>query len=124
MKRILIAEDEARIAFFIAKGLRKNGFETAIASDGEQAVKMVQIGSFDLLLLDINLPVKDGWSVLSELRNHQYLLPVIIVTATQDFQAHLTKVENRVNDYVAKPFCFSDLIERIKNVLANYGEER
>lgn len=124
MKYILIAEDKSRIASFIAKGLHKNGFETAIASDGEQAVQMAQSGSFDLLLLDINLPLKDGWSVLAELRKHQYLLPVIIVTACQDFQGHLVAVEKGANGYILKPFRFADLLGRIKTVLENYTEEK
>jgi DNA-binding response OmpR family regulator len=122
MKRILIAEDESRIASFLAKGLHQNGFETAIARNGEQAIQMAQSGSFDLLLLDIRMPLKDGWSVLAELRTQQYLLPVIIVTVCQETQDQLAGFQNGANDYVTKPFRFIDLLERINTVLEIDGK--
>ena len=109
MANILIAEDESRIASFIEKGLRKNGFNTAIASDGEQTLAMIQSQNFDLLLLDLGLPIKDGWTVLKELRSQEYKLPIIIVSAN-DFSQDSTEV----TDYIAKPFRFQDLLARVK----------
>ena len=84
MNQILIVEDESRLAAFLQKGLRKNGYETVIANDGEQAVKMVLGKKFDLMVLDIGLPIKDGFTVLQELRNNQEKFPVIIITARSD----------------------------------------
>jgi DNA-binding response OmpR family regulator len=113
MNRILIAEDESRIASFIEKGLRKNGFTTAVAEDGNQAVSMAETGDFDLLLLDIGLPGKDGWAVLKSLRSQGRHLPVIIVSARDEVK---DKVIGRVagaNDYVTKPFQFRDLLARV-----------
>ncbi|NEP11990.1 MAG: response regulator [Symploca sp. SIO2C1] len=108
MNRILIAEDEYRLACFIEKGLRKNGFCTAIAPDGEQALQMALSGDFDLLLLDLGLPEKDGWAVLEELRSQGEQIPVIIVSA----RAEIEKKQG-VNDYLKKPFRFNNLLKRI-----------
>lgn len=81
MSRILIAEDESRIAAFIEKGLQKNGFDTAIATNGEEALQMAESNGFDMLLLDLGLPIKDGWTVLQELRDRGKKIPIIIVSA-------------------------------------------
>ncbi|MBW4618780.1 MAG: response regulator [Cyanosarcina radialis HA8281-LM2] len=113
MNRILIAEDEARIANFIEKGLRKNGFTTAIAPDGEQAVLMVKTDEFDLLLLDLGLPIKDGWAVLKELRAQEKQIPVIVVTARDDLADKAIAQKYLVNDYITKPFSFQDLLEKV-----------
>lgn len=117
MNRILIAEDEDRIANFIEKGLRKNGFATAIAADGEQAVSMIQTDKFDLLLLDLGLPVKDGWAVLKELRADEKQIPVIVVTARDDLADKAIAQKYLVKDYVTKPFSFQDLLEKVSNHL-------
>ncbi len=109
MTSILIAEDESRIAAFIEKGLRKNGFDTAIAKDGEQALLMLQSNNFDLILLDLGLPVKDGWTVLKELRSQGKQIPIIIVSAFNP-----TNEIAEVNDYIVKPFRFQDLLARVK----------
>ncbi|MBE9166439.1 response regulator [Pleurocapsales cyanobacterium LEGE 06147] len=118
MSCILIAEDEERLAAFIDKGLRKYGYETAIAFDGEQAVQMAASGRYHLLLLDLGLPVKDGWTVLAQLQQIQKSLPTIIVTARNDPQDRLAGLQAGVIDYVTKPFSFKDLLARIQGVLS------
>lgn len=112
MNNILIAEDESRIAAFIEKGLQKNGFETQVAADGEQALLMMQSHEFDLLLLDLGLPIKDGWTVLKELRNKGYKIPIIVVSAYSDINKN-----NDMTDCMTKPFGFQDLLTRIKSYL-------
>ena len=114
---ILIAEDESRLATMLAKGLRKNGFETAIASDGEQALKMAQNGCFDLLLLDLGLPIKNGWTVLAELRKRHASMPIIILTAFGDESDCSVGLQRGANDYMMKPFRFADLLSRIRTFL-------
>ncbi len=109
MSSILIAEDESRIAAFIQKGLEKNGFKTAIASDGEEALLMAQSDDFDLLLLDLGLPIKDGWTVLKNLRSQGKQIPIIIVSAFD-----VTNEVAEVDDYITKPFRLQDLLMRIK----------
>ena len=118
MNQILIVEDEARLAAFVDKGLRKNGFNTFIATDGEQAILIAESRDFDLMLLDLNLPVKDGWTVLQELRNYGKLFPVIIVTALSDDQGKAAALKAGANDYVTKPFSFKDLLERVRAQLS------
>lgn len=113
MSHILIVEDEARVAAFVEKGLRQNGFDTAVAEDGEQALFLAQNLDFDLMLLDLKLPIKDGWTVLQELRNHGKKLPIIIITAANDEQDKINALAAGANDYVAKPFSFTYLLERV-----------
>lgn len=117
MYRILIAEDESRIAAFVDKGLRKNGFDTAIVSNGNDVLAILQTEVFNLLLLDIGLPGKDGLTVLKELRQSQQKLPVVIVTARNGDQNRQISLNLGANDYIAKPFRFVELLEAIKNQL-------
>lgn len=117
MSRILIAEDEARLAAFVDKGLRKYGFCTAIAEDGEQALQMAASGEFTLLLLDLGLPLKDGWAVLKELRSQGKALPIIIVTALNGESNRTAALQYGANDYLTKPFRFNDLLELVRSHL-------
>jgi two-component system, OmpR family, copper resistance phosphate regulon response regulator CusR len=119
---ILIAEDEERLAAFVEKGLKKNGFETIVAADGVQALNVIfQRGSYandqqpvDLLLLDLGLPIKDGWAVLDETRAQHPDLPIIIVTAMTDERDRQRAFASGANDYLPKPFKFSDLLAKVR----------
>ncbi len=121
MNRILIAEDESRIAAFIEKGLRSHGFSTAIAGDAESATQMALGSAFDLLILDIGLPGKSGFDVLEELRGQGEKIQVIILTARDDIQDKVTGFEAGADDYLTKPFRFEELLVRIKARLRNNG---
>jgi DNA-binding response OmpR family regulator len=114
MFQILIVEDEERLAAFIDKGLRKQGYTTAIAEDGEKALRMVHEKPFDLILLDLGLPIIDGWTVLKELRQQGEVRPIIIVTARKDEREKVLAMGETATDFVTKPFRFSDLLERIQ----------
>ena len=114
MRRILIAEDEGRIASFIEKGLRSNGFVTTTVADGESAYHYAASGSFDLLLLDIGLPGRDGFSVLEQLRATQNAIPVIILTARDSAADTVAGLDGGADDYVRKPFVFDELLARIR----------
>lgn len=114
MNQILIVEDEAGIAALIEKGLRKQGYTTILAEDGQQALFMAQNSNFDLMLLDLGLPLLDGWTVLKELRNRQETRPIIILTACKDDREQTMLLNNGADDYISKPFRFSDLLEKIK----------
>ncbi|MDJ0674333.1 MAG: response regulator transcription factor [Calothrix sp. MO_167.B42] len=113
MKQILIVEDEARLAAFVDKGLRKHGFETQIAEDGNLAINQVASSKVDLLLLDLGLPVKDGLTVLKELRSQGKTFPIIVVTARTDDKDRTVAMASGANDYMTKPFRFKELLERI-----------
>ncbi len=115
INHILIAEDEERLAAFIEKGLRKYGFTTDVAADGQQALQKALNEEFGLLLLDLGLPITDGWAVLKELRAQGEQFPIIIVTALNDHDRNRAIALNLgANDYVTKPFKFSDLLEKVK----------
>jgi two-component system, OmpR family, copper resistance phosphate regulon response regulator CusR len=114
VNRILIAEDEERIASFLEKGLRANGFTTAVATDGHQAVAMARSGDFDLLILDLGLPGRDGSDVLRELREWDRRTPVLILTARDSLTDKVAGLEAGADDYVTKPFRFEELLARVR----------
>ena len=114
MNRILIAEDEARIASFVEKGLRANGFTTTVVSDGNEALAAARSGEFDLLILDIGIPKRDGFEVLEEIRARDTRLPVIILTARTDVRDTVAGLEGGADDYVTKPFRFEELLARVR----------
>jgi DNA-binding response OmpR family regulator len=112
--RILIAEDEERIASFIQKGLRANGFATTIAPDGHRAVALARSGEFDLVILDLGLPGKDGSEVLSELREWDRRTPVLILSARDNLMDKVSGLDAGADDYVTKPFRLEELLARIR----------
>jgi DNA-binding response OmpR family regulator len=114
MPNILIAEDEPRIASFIEKGLRSQGFTTAVVGDGLYVLDLAQSGTFDLLILDLGLPGKDGFQVLEELRGQGENLPVIILSARSDIHDKVAGLEGGADDYVTKPFRFEELLARVR----------
>lgn len=124
MSHILIAEDESRIAAFIDKGLRSNGFTTTVIDNGLDALYLAQEKPFDLLILDLGLPEKDGLEVLEELRGQGQTLPIIILTARDDIHDKVTGLENGADDYVTKPFRFEELLARIRARLRNLPTAR
>jgi DNA-binding response OmpR family regulator len=114
VSRILIAEDEVRIASFLEKGLRANGFTTAVAADGHEAVALAGSGSFDLLILDLGLPGRDGFDVLGELRGRGSQIPVVILTARDSVRDTVAGFEGGADDYITKPFSFEELLARVR----------
>ena len=114
MRRILIAEDEPRVAAFLDKGLQANGFTTAIAATGSETIAYALDGDFELIVLDLGLPEKDGLAVLEELRGQGCQIPIVILTARDDISDKLTGFELGADDYVTKPFRFEELLARIR----------
>ncbi len=118
MSRILIAEDEPRIAAFVEKGLRANGFATTVVGDGLSALDRARSGEFDLVVLDIGLPVLDGFAVLRALRAERCAVPVVVLTARDSVQDTVAGLEGGADDYMAKPFRFEELLARVRLRLA------
>ena len=113
MNRILIAEDEERLASFLEKGLRANGYTTTVVAEGGAASLMARDEDFDLLILDIGLPGKDGFTVLREIRAASQRLPVLILTARDELEDKVAGLEGGADDYVTKPFRFEELLARV-----------
>jgi DNA-binding response OmpR family regulator len=114
VNRVLIAEDERRIASFLEKGLRSNGFATATVGDGEAAYQYARSGEFDLLILDIGLPKVDGFTVLRRLREARVDIPVVILTARDSVRDTVAGLESGADDYIRKPFAFEEVLARVR----------
>jgi DNA-binding response OmpR family regulator len=122
MTRILIAEDEPRLAAFLDKGLRAQGFTTTVVSDGTAASAIASDEEFDLLVLDLGLPGKPGAEVLRDLRLSGQRMPVLILTARDDIDSTVAGLEGGADDYVTKPFRFEELLARIRARLREQPE--
>jgi two-component system, OmpR family, copper resistance phosphate regulon response regulator CusR len=123
VSRILIAEDEARLASFLQRGLRANGFTTSVAGDGVTASTLARHEQFDLMILDLGLPRRHGSVVLRDLRSAGHRLPVIVLTARDDISDKLAAFEGGADDYLTKPFRFEELLARVRARLRVDGTE-
>ncbi len=121
MNRILIAEDEERLAAFLEKGLRANGFTATVVHDGPSALALARDDDFDLLVLDLGLPGLDGMTVLRTIRAQGQRLPVLVLSARDDVQDKVAGLEHGADDYVTKPFRFEELLARVRVRLRDEG---
>ena len=115
--RILVIEDENKTAAFLSKGLREAGFAVDVARDGETGLEQARATSFDLLIVDIMLPHKDGWDVVTELRRDGIRTPILFLTARDSVRDRVKGLELGADDYLVKPFAFSELLARVRSVL-------
>ncbi len=123
MARILIVEDEERIASFVAKGLRAEGHQPTVAPDGETALDLVLRGDYELVVLDIGLPGIDGFAVLDQMRSQGARMPVIVLTARDSVGDTVAALDGGADDYMPKPFRFAELLARVR-VRLRAGESR
>jgi two-component system, OmpR family, copper resistance phosphate regulon response regulator CusR len=115
--RILLVEDEARVAGFIARGLREESYAVDVAADGEQALYAASVNPYDLVILDVMLPVKDGYAVCRELRAAGYRGPVLMLTARDAVDDRVAGLDSGADDYLTKPFDFKELLARLRALL-------
>lgn len=115
--RVLIVEDETKTAAYLAKGLREHGFVADVANDGRNGLHLAQSEAYDIAILDVTLPGRDGWSVLRELRSSGNAIPVLFLTARDSVSDRVRGLELGADDYLIKPFAFSELLARIRTVL-------
>jgi len=112
--KVLVVEDDKRLALLIKKGLEENSFSVDLSFDGEEGLYMAETFPYDALILDVMLPLKDGFSVLAELRARSITLPVIMLTAHTEVQDRVKGLNIGADDYLGKPFDFSELLARLK----------
>ena len=115
--RILLVEDESRVAGFIAKGLREQAYAVDISSDGEQALYQAAVNQYDIVILDVMLPVKDGHAVCRELRGSGCRTPILMLTARGAVDDRVEGLDSGADDYLAKPFDFKELLARLRALL-------
>jgi len=119
--KILIIEDEPKTAAYLKKGLEENGYVADIAEDGELGAYMARQGGYELIILDVMLPRQDGWSVLRELRERRNEVPVLFLTARDGVPDRVRGLELGADDYLIKPFAFSELLARLRTILRRGG---
>lgn len=122
--RILIVEDEPRVAHFIAKGLREQSYAIDLAADGNMAFYQLGINEYDLIILDIMLPQKDGFQICQEIRNQGIKLPILMLTARDTIDDRVTGLDCGADDYLAKPFDFKELLARLRALLRRVKDFR
>jgi heavy metal response regulator len=122
--RLLVVEDEKKVANFLKKGLEEEYYAVDVAYDGEQALYMIELNDYDLVLLDIMLPRIDGMNVLRRIRENSNFVPILMVTAKDSVDNIVEGLDAGCDDYLTKPFAFSELLARIRALLRRDKEAK
>jgi len=112
--KILIIEDDIKIVNFLKKGLREEGYSVDYSNNGDEGIYLASINSYDLILLDIMMPIKNGFEVCQTLRTSNIQTPIIMLTAKDSIEDKIHGLDIGANDYLAKPFSFSELLARMR----------
>ncbi len=115
--RILLIEDEKKVANFIERGLKEEYYAVDVAYDGENGIYMAEVNEYDLIILDIVLPIKDGISICKELRGKKINVPVLMLTVKDGVQDKVLGLDSGADDYLTKPFAFEELLARVRALL-------
>ncbi len=115
--RILLVEDEKKLASFVRRGLEEEHYAVDVAEDGEKALTMAQINPYDLIVLDLVLPGKDGMTVCKELRTKKIELPILMLTSRAAVKDRVLGLNSGADDYLVKPFAFEELLARVAALL-------
>jgi two-component system copper resistance phosphate regulon response regulator CusR len=120
----LVIEDERKTAFFVERGLRESGFVVDLTGDGEKGLQLALTRRHDLLILDVMLPSRDGWSIVSELRRAKVSMPILFLTARDSVPDRVKGFELGADDYLVKPFALSELMARMRSLLRRPHERQ
>ncbi len=115
--RILVVEDDKKVAAFLQKGLREEQYAVDVCRNGEDATYEAQVHSYDVIILDIMLPGKDGFTICKELRENKILTPILMLTAKDSLESKVIGLSEGADDYLTKPFSFEELLARIRALL-------
>ena len=122
--RVLLVEDDVKIASFVARGLRENSYAVDTASDGDDALYQLAINTYDVIILDVMLPGRDGFAVCGAIRSRADSTPVIMLTARDAVDDRVAGLDAGADDYLAKPFAFEELLARLRALLRRSKEVR
>ena len=122
--RILVVEDDKKVASFLERGLREDGYAVDVALDGREGALQAHVHDYDLLILDIMLPGKTGYEILSELRREQSEVPVLLLTARDATEDVVRGLDAGADDYLTKPFSFEVLLARVRALIRRGGARR
>ncbi len=115
--RLLIVEDEKKVAGFIKKGLEEETYAVDVAYDGEEGFHLAELNQYDMIILDLMLPKMDGLEVLTRLRDKKVNTPILLLTAKDAVEDKVTGLNKGADDYLTKPFAFSELLARVRSLL-------
>jgi heavy metal response regulator len=122
--RILVVEDEKKVASFIKRGLEEEDFAVDVAFDGEEGLYLAENNPYDVILMDLMLPKKDGLTVIRELRAKDISTPVLCLTAKDSVEDIVAGLESGSDDYLTKPFAFGELLARVKALVRRISKDR
>jgi len=122
--KILVVEDEERVAQFIQKGLKEEGHAVDVSYDGEDGGFLAEVNDYDLILLDVMLPKKNGISVCREIRAHGVVTPVLMLTARDSVEDRVRGLDAGADDYLVKPFAFEELLARVRALLRRRADSK
>lgn len=115
--KVLIVEDEPKTAAYLKRGLEENGFIVDLADNGEDGAYVARTISYDLIILDVMLPGRDGWSIIADVRRRQIATPILFLTARDTVNDRVKGLELGADDYLVKPFAFAELLARVRTIL-------
>lgn len=122
--RVLVVEDDRKVASFLAKGLREDGYAVDVANDGVDGALKAMVYDYDLLLLDVMLPEKSGLEIVREVRSRERTVPILLLTARDEEDDIVRGLDAGADDYLTKPFSFDELLARVRALLRRGGSSR